>query len=857
MFYQIKKFKLFDKKIPIASLTEKTYLMLDFDKYLDLGLSGKNIESVEMIEIAPPDEVMEDDNNLPGELPILPLRNTVLFPGIVIPVTVTRTKGTKLVKKAYKGDKTLGIIAQVRQTSEEPTSDDLYKVGTIAHIIKMIVLPDGNVTIILQGRRRFKVNSFLKEEPFLSASVEYIEDKFPNPKRKETKALISSLKEAALNILNLNPEIPRDAQIAINNIDTPNFLTHFLSSNLNIGISDKQLLLETFDGYEQATKLLEHMLKEIQVLEIKKDIQSKASSDIDQQQKEYYLRQQIKVLQEELGMDTPDQEVEKLRAKGAKKKWSPEVNEHFNKELNKIMRMNNMAPEYGVSLGYAELLVDLPWGEVSKDNFSLSRAKRILDQDHFGLEKVKERIIEYLAVLKLRNDMKAPLLCLYGPPGVGKTSLGKSIAKALGRQYVRMALGGVHDEAEIRGHRKTYIGAMPGKVIQNIQKAKTGNPVFVLDEIDKISRDHRGDPSSALLEVLDPEQNVAFKDNYLEVEYDLSKVLFIATANSLDTIQPALRDRMEIIELSGYTVEEKLEIAKRHLLPKQIEAHGLGQGMIKLTNGAIVKVIEGYTRESGVRSLEHKIGSVVRKIAKSIAMDEAYSPVIKDADIVKLLGQPIFDKDLYEGNALAGVVTGLAWTPVGGDILFIVSNLSKGKGQLTLSGQLGDVMKESAITALSYLKSHADNVGIDYRTFSNYDLHIHVPQGAVPKDGPSAGITMLTSMASIFTQRKIKKDIAMTGEITLRGKVLPVGGIKEKILAAKRANIKEIIMCYKNRKDVEEIGEEYTKGLTFHYVDYVEEVLEVALLKEKVKNPIVFSFPEEKNKEIPAVMTLQ
>ncbi len=838
-------------------MTEKTYLMLDFDKYLDLGLSGKNIESVEMIEIAPPDEVMEDDNNLPTELPILPLRNTVLFPGIVIPVTVTRTKGTKLVKKAYKGDKTLGIIAQVRQTSEEPTSDDLYKVGTIAHIIKMIVLPDGNVTIILQGRRRFKVKSYIKEEPFLSASVDYIEDKFPNPKRKETKALISSLKEAALNILNLNPEIPRDAQIAINNIDTPNFLTHFLSSNLNIGISDKQLLLETFDGYEQATKLLEHMLKEIQVLEIKKDIQSKASSDIDQQQKEYYLRQQIKVLQEELGMDTPDQEVEKLRAKGAKKKWSPEVNEHFNKELNKIMRMNNMAPEYGVSLGYAELLVDLPWGDVSKDNFSLARAKRILDQDHFGLEKVKERIIEYLAVLKLRNDMKAPLLCLYGPPGVGKTSLGKSIAKALGRQYVRMALGGVHDEAEIRGHRKTYIGAMPGKVIQNIQKAKTGNPVFVLDEIDKISRDHRGDPSSALLEVLDPEQNIAFKDNYLEVEYDLSKVLFIATANSLDTIQHALRDRMEIIELSGYTVEEKMEIAKRHLLPKQIEAHGLGQGMIKLTNGAIVKVIEGYTRESGVRSLEHKIGSVVRKIAKSIAMDETYNPVIKEADVVRLLGQPIFDKDLYEGNALAGVVTGLAWTPVGGDILFIESNLSKGKGQLTLSGQLGDVMKESAVTALSYLKSHADNVGIDYRIFSHYDLHIHVPQGAVPKDGPSAGITMLTSMASIFTQRRIKKDIAMTGEITLRGKVLPVGGIKEKILAAKRANIKEIIMCYKNRKDVEEIGEEYTKGLTFHYVDFVEEVLEVALMNEKVKNPIVFSFPEEKSKELSSVMTLQ
>jgi ATP-dependent Lon protease len=823
--------------------------MLDFDNFNNIGLSGKNIESVEMIEISPPDEVMEDDNNLPENLPILPLRNTVLFPGIVIPVTVTRAKGTKLVKKAYKGDKTLGIISQARQTNDEPSEDDLYKVGTIAHIIKMIVLPDGNVTIILQGRRRFKVEEFTKTDPYLMAKVTYIEDHFPNPKKKETKALISSLKEAALNILNLNPEIPRDAQIAINNIDTPNFLTHFLSSNLNIGISDKQLLLETFDGYEQATKLLEHMMKEVQVLEIKKDIQSKASSDIDQQQKEYYLRQQIKVLQEELGMDSPDQEVEKLRAKGAKKKWTPEINEHFNKELNKIMRMNSMAPEYGVSLGYAELLVDLPWNEFSKDNFSLTRAKKILDGDHFGLTKVKERILEYLAVLKLRNDMKAPLLCLYGPPGVGKTSLGKSIAKALGREYVRMALGGVHDEAEIRGHRKTYIGAMPGKIINNIQKAKKSNPVFILDEIDKISRDHRGDPSSALLEVLDPEQNSAFKDNYLEVDYDLSKVLFVATANSLDTIQPALRDRMEIIELSGYTVEEKLEIAKRHLLPKQIELHGLTPGMFKITNGALVKLIEGYTRESGVRSLEHKLGSLVRKIAKFVAMEEEYNPNVKEADVEKLLGQPIFDKDLYEGNELAGVVTGLAWTPVGGDILFIESNLSRGKGALTLSGQLGDVMKESAVTALSYLKSHAEDLGIDYRVFGSYDLHIHVPQGAVPKDGPSAGITMLVSMASIFTQRKIKKDIAMTGETTLRGKVLPVGGIKEKILAAKRANIKEIVMCYKNQKDVEEIGEEYTKGLTFHYVNYVEEVLEIALLDEKVKKPIVFSFPEEIKKE--------
>ncbi len=830
--------------------------MIDLEILRRLGQNNPNPESLEMIEIASPDEVMEDTGNLPQELSILPLRNTVLFPGIVIPVTVTRTKGIRLVKKAYRGDRTLGIVSQVKQTKEEPSPDDLYKVGTIGNILKMIVLPDGNVTIILQGRRRFQINEFIRESPYLIANVSYIEDNFPNPRKKETKALIQSLKEAALNILNLNPEIPRDAQIAINNIDSPNFLTHFLSSNLNIGIAEKQLLLETFDGNEQAHKLLEHMMKEVQVLEIKKDIQSKATSDIDQQQREYYLRQQIKVLQEELGVETPDQEVEKLRARGAKKKWSPDVNEHFNKELNKIVRMNSMAPEYGVALSYVELLADLPWNEYSKDNFSLNRARKILDEDHFGLTKVKERIIEYLAVLKLRNDMKAPLLCLYGPPGVGKTSLGKSVAKALGREYTRMALGGIHDEAEIRGHRKTYIGAMPGKIVQNILKAKSSNPVFILDEIDKISRDMRGDPSSALLEVLDPEQNSAFKDNYLEVEYDLSKVLFIATANSLDTIQPALRDRMEIIELSGYTVEEKLEIAKRHLLPKQISQHGLAPKAIRMSNGAITKVIEGYTRESGVRALEQKIGSIVRKIAKSIALEEEYNDNIKEADVERLLGNPVFDKDLYEGNEIAGVVTGLAWTPVGGDILFIESSLSRGKGALTLSGQLGDVMKESAVTALSYIKSHAEEIGIDYRVFNNYDLHIHVPQGAVPKDGPSAGITMLVSMASIFTQRKIKKNIAMTGEITLRGKVLPVGGIKEKILAAKRADIREIIMCYKNQKDVQEIGEEYTKGLTFHYVSEVEEVLEVALLKESVEKAIRFHFPEEQKKESEQVLSL-
>ncbi|RYU97442.1 endopeptidase La [Emticicia agri] len=819
-----------------------------------LVMARQDVENVEMIEIASPDEVMENENNLPTDLSLLSLRNTVLFPGIVIPVTVTRAKFIKMVKKAYRTDKTIGVIAQIRHTPNEPTPEDLYKVGTIATILKMIVLPDGNVTVIIQGRRRFEVLQYNQTEPHLTASVRYIPDNFPSVRKKEVKALIQSLKEAAYKILSLNPEIPKDAQMAISNIDSPSFLTHFLSSNLNIEINEKQLLLETFDGSEQAHKLLEHMMKEIQVLEIKRDIQSKASLDIDQQQREYYLRQQIKVLQEELGLETPDQEVEKLRAKGAKKKWSKEANEHFNKELNKILRMNSMAPEYGVSLTYAETMIELPWNEYTKDNFDLKRAKKILDSDHSGLDKVKERIIEYLAVLKLRSDMKAPILCLYGPPGVGKTSLGKSIAKSLGRNYVRMALGGLHDEAEIRGHRKTYIGAMPGKVIQNLQKAKSSNPVFVLDEIDKVSRDFRGDPSSALLEVLDPEQNSSFKDNYLEVDYDLSKVLFIATANSLDTIQPPLRDRMEIIEISGYTVEEKIEIAKKHLVPKQLEQHGIKVKDLRIDDKAIQKVIEGYTRESGVRRLEQQIGTLVRKIAKAIAMQEEYPKLVKAEHVEKMLGAPVFDHDLYEGNETAGVVTGLAWTSVGGDILFIESSLSRGRGQLTLSGQLGDVMKESAVTALSYLKSHADEIGIDYRIFQHYDLHVHVPQGAVPKDGPSAGITMVTSMASIFTQRKLKQNLAMTGEITLRGKVLPVGGIKEKILAAKRAGIKEIVMCYKNRKDVEEVGAGYTEGLTFHYVDYVQEVLDIALLPEQVENAMKFILPDEKKEIQPVEM---
>lgn len=813
-------------------------------------LAGGQNETVEMIEISSPDEVMEDNDNLPALLNILPLRNTVLFPGIVIPVTVTRTKAIKLVKKAYRGDRILGIVAQVQQIKNEPKPEDLYKVGTIGNILKMIVLPDGNVTIIIQGRRRFQVNEYVKSTPNIVADVTYVSDSFPKGGKKETKALISSIKEAASKILNLNPDIPRDAQIAIDNISSYSFLTHFLSSNLNISIDEKQQLLEKFEGDKQAHALLEHMMKEMQLLEIKRDIQSKASSDIDQQQREYYLRQQIKVLQEELGQDSPDQDIERLRMKGMKKKWPKEVKEHFDKELNKIARINSMSPEYGIAINYVELLVDLPWSEGTKDNFDLQRARKVLDDDHFGLEKVKERIIEYLAVLKLRKDMKAPILCLYGPPGVGKTSLGKSIARAIGRKYVRMALGGVHDEAEIRGHRKTYIGAMPGKLIQNIQKAQSANPVFVLDEIDKVHSTQRGDPSSALLEVLDPEQNSGFKDNFLEVEYDLSKVLFIATANSLDTISGPLRDRMEIIEVSGYTIQEKTEIAKRHLIPKQLDNHGLKSKDIRFKPEAIQKIVESYTRESGVRGLERKIGSVIRKIAKSIAMELPYKKTVSASDVETLLGKPIFDQELYEGNTYAGVVTGLAWTPVGGDILFIESSLSRGKGQLTLSGQLGDVMKESAMTALSYLKAHAETLDIDHRIFQHYDLHIHVPQGSIPKDGPSAGITMLTSMASSFTQRQIKSNLAMTGEITLRGKVLPVGGIKEKILAAKRANIKEIILCYNNRKDIEEIGDEYIEGLTFHYVSYADEVLKIALMDGKVANPIEFKFPKSADTEV-------
>jgi len=820
----------------------------DIFKHLKLS-DISDFENIELIPIGS-EGVSQDDKMsvLPDDLSILAIRNIVLFPGMVIPITVSRQKSVRLVKKAYKGDRTIGVITQSNNTKEEPKPDDLYKVGTVAHIVKMFVLPGGNTTIIVQGRKRFEVKEYVKTEPNLVAKVEYWEDNFPKKLNKENKALVSTLKESALKILNLNPDIPREAQIAIDNIETSAFLVHFLSSNINAELKDKQGLLETKDGIEQATHLLEFMLKDIQHLELKREIQSKASSDIDQQQRDYYIRQQIKVLQEELGVESPEQELDGLRSKGVKKKWNKEVNDFFNKELAKLQRTNAMSAEYPMLMNFVELLVDLPWAEYTKDNFDLQKAKRILDADHAGLEKVKERIIEYLAVLKMKGDMKAPILCLYGPPGVGKTSLGRSIAKAIGRKYVRMALGGLRDEAEIRGHRKTYIGAMPGKVIQNIKKSGSSNPVFILDEIDKVGSDHRGDPSSALLEVLDPEQNNSFMDNYLEVEYDLSKVMFIATANNLDTIHPALRDRMEIIEVSGYTIEEKVQIAKKHLLPKQKKEHGVEKAAFNLSDSAIQKIVEGYTRESGVRKLEQEIGRLVRKITKSIAMDEAFPSKVQPADVVRLLGQEHFEKDSYESNEYAGVVTGLAWTPVGGDILFIETLLNKGKGQLTLSGQLGDVMKESAMAALSFLKAHSDDLGIDYRVFDQYNLHIHVPAGAVPKDGPSAGITMLTAIASALTQRRVKSNLAMTGEITLRGKVLPVGGIKEKILAAKRAGIKEIIMCYKNRKDVEEIEANYISDLTFHYVENANEVLKIALLDEKVRNPVNFVFQEEKVK---------
>lgn len=804
-------------------------------------------DSDDLIQLINPEQESDlKPEDLPEELSILPIKNTVLFPGVVIPITVGRQKSIKLVKKAYQGSRIVGVLAQKNSQAEEPSIDDLYRTGTVARIIKMLVLPDGNTTIIIQGKNRFAIREFVQEEPFLTAKVDLQPELVPSPGSKETKALVQSLKDAASKILRLNPEIPQEAQVALDNITSMSFLVHFLSSNLNVEVSEKQKILETANLKDRGTLLLQYMLKDIQMLEIKHEIQKKVHTDIDQQQRDYFLRQQIKVLQDELGYDGPDKEVEKLRKRAESKNWPKLAREHFEKEVDKLLRINPMAAEYPVAMNYVEFMLDLPWNEFTQDDFDLKRAKKILDQDHFGLHKVKTRILEYLAVLKLKKDMKGPILCLYGPPGVGKTSLGRSIAKALKRKYVRMSLGGVHDEAEIRGHRKTYVGAMPGKILQNIKKSQSSNPVFILDEIDKVKSDFRGDPSSALLEVLDPEQNNAFGDNYLEVEYDLSKVLFIATANALDTIHPALRDRMEIIEITGYTLEEKIEIAVQHLIPKQLREHGLKSSQVKFPRSIIAKVIGQYTRESGVRNLERKIATLVRNAAKSVAMEEAFEKTVSEETVRKVLGAEIFDEELYQSNEVAGVVTGLAWTQVGGEILFVESSLSRGKGTLTLSGQLGDVMKESAMAALSYLKSNAERFGIDHRVFQQYDLHIHVPAGAVPKDGPSAGITIFTSLASIYTQRKVRSRIAMTGEITLRGKVLPVGGIKEKILAAKRSGIREIILSKRNKRDIDEIELHYLKGLVFHFVENVDEVVGIALLKEKVKVPLQFILTDQK-----------
>ncbi|MBE8722543.1 endopeptidase La [Sphingobacterium pedocola] len=805
-----------------------------FDFNLAIPMISEDTEFFPLLSQQDEDEMSKAD--IPEDLSILPLRNTVLFPGVVIPITVGRDKSIKLVKDAYKGNRTIGVVSQKDMNIEDPGFEQLYKVGTVANIIKILQMPDGNTTVIIQGKQRFRLIELIQSEPYIKAKVERFPEDKPKTGSKEFKALISSIKELALQVIQLSPHLPSEAGIAIKNIDSPTFLVNFISSNLTLEMVDKQDLLEMKDFVKRAKLLLEHLTTEIQMLELKNQIQNKVRIDLDKQQRDYYLNQQLKTIQEELGGNTPDLEMEDLKRRAKSKKWSQELKQHFEKESEKLARINPAAADYSVQLNYLELLLDLPWGEYTKDNFDLNRAIKILDKDHYGLEKVKQRIVEYLAVLKLKNNMKAPILCLVGPPGVGKTSLGKSIARALGRKYTRMALGGIRDEAEIRGHRKTYIGAMPGRIIQSLKKAGTSNPVFVLDEIDKIGSDFKGDPSSALLEVLDPEQNTNFYDHYVEMEYDLSKVMFIATANSLNSVQPALLDRMEIIEVNGYTIEEKIEIAKKHLLPKQREMHGLNTKDVSLSPKVIEKIIEEYTRESGVRGLEKKIGSVVRGVATKIVMEKPYNTNISAPIVEEILGAPIFDKDIYENNEVAGVVTGLAWTSVGGDILFIESSLSPGKGKLSLTGNLGDVMKESAAIAMAYLRSHAEEFGIDYKIFDQWDVNVHVPAGATPKDGPSAGITMLTALTSLFTQRKVKEKLAMTGEITLRGKVLPVGGIQEKILAAKRANIKEIILCKSNKKDIIEIKEDYIKDLTFHYVSEMSEVIELALLQKKVKN---------------------
>ncbi|MBT8310020.1 MAG: endopeptidase La [Flavobacteriaceae bacterium] len=795
-------------------------------------------ENSELIPLmTPEDEEKINNEHLPETLPILPLRNTVLFPGVVIPITAGRDKSIKLINDANTGTKVIGVVAQKDESVEDPTAKDIHETGTVARILKVLKMPDGNTTVIIQGKKRFKVAEVITESPYINATVREVPQAQPALDNQEFTAIIESIKELALKIIKESPNIPSEASFAIQNIESNSFLVNFVSSNMNLTVAEKQKLLETNDLKERALETLKYMNVEVQKLELKNVIQSKVQSDMNQQQREYYLQQQMKTIQEELGGVSYEAEVEEMRERARTKEWDEKVEDHFNKELSKMQRMNPQVAEYSIQRNYLDLFLDLPWNKYSDDLFDLKRAQKILDRDHYGLEDVKRRIIEYLAVLKLRKDMKSPILCFYGPPGVGKTSLGKSIAEALGREYVRMSLGGLRDEAEIRGHRKTYIGAMPGRILQNLKKAGTSNPVFVLDEIDKLSSSHQGDPSSAMLEVLDPEQNSEFYDNFLEMGFDLSKVMFIATCNSLASIQPALRDRMEIINVTGYTIEEKVEIAKRHLLPKQLKEHGLTSDDLKIGKPQLEKIVEGYTRESGVRGLEKQIAKMVRYAAKNIAMEETYEIKVNNETIIEVLGHPKLERDKYENNNVAGVVTGLAWTAVGGDILFIESILSRGKGNLAITGNLGKVMKESATIAMEFIKSNADEYGIDPEVFDKYNVHIHVPEGATPKDGPSAGVAMLTSLVSLFTQRKIRKSLAMTGEITLRGKVLPVGGIKEKILAAKRARIKEILLCEENRRDIEEIKEEYLKGLVFHYVSDMSEVIKIALTNQKVKNP--------------------
>ncbi len=778
------------------------------------------------------------DADIPEILPILPLRNTVLYPFVFLPISVGRESSVELIKTIYEENKIIGIVAQRDSFIDKPSMEDLYEIGTLAKIYKIIKMPDDSISVIIRGERRIKINKIVNDEPYLQAEFQTLNDVLPPEDDKEFEAVVSSIKDMSIKIIQLSINIPNEITIAIKNIDNISFLINFICTNTDFPTTDKQNLLEITDYKERIKLLMELLAKEVHKLELKDDIQTKVKTEIEQEQREYFLNQQIKTIQDELGANPADNEIKDLKTKAKGKKWNKETEKVFKKELDRLKKTNPTSPDYSNQLTYLQILLELPWNEYTKDNFNLKRAEKILNKEHFGLDNIKDRILQHLAVLKLKGDLKSPILCLYGPPGVGKTSLGKSIAEALDRKYARMSLGGLHDEAEIRGHRKTYIGALPGRIIQNLKKVKSSNPVFVLDEIDKVGNDFRGDPSFALLEVLDPEQNNSFYDNYLELEYDLSKVMFIATANSLSPIKPALRDRMEMINVTGYIVEEKIEIAKRHLIPKQLLDHGVEKKQLSFSKKVIEDIIINYTRESGVRQLDKKLAEIIRKIAKMIAFDEKFNKKLKINDISKLLGVAQFISEKYQGNEYAGVVTGLAWTAMGGQILFVETSLSKGNGKLTLTGNLGEVMKESAILALEYIKAHASLLNLNDDVFNSWNVHIHVPEGAIPKDGPSAGVTMATSIASAFTQRKLKRNLAMTGEITLRGKVMPVGGIKEKILAAKRADIKEIILPKDNEKDIIDIKDIYIKGLKFHYVDKIDEVLNIAISKYKIDNPL-------------------